>query len=197
MASMGGVAMSELATVRVYWTPIEANLAKSRLESEGIRAVLANEEIAAMNWSMANAIGGIKLQVLPQDLDRAQSLLAEVELHQTADVDEDGWRQESEDLDETGDGDDNDEPALNEREELAKRALKGALFGIIFFPLQFWVTWQVWKVFYSDLPLNSECRRAAWWAFAINFMFLMLFLIWIRAEVNDWTPYEPDAGFGW
>ena len=86
---------------------------------------------------------------------------------------------------------------LNEREQRAKRALKGALLGILFFPLQIWVAWLVWKVYLSDLPLNSECRRAAWWAFVINGMFVMLFLMWIRVEIADWTPYEPDAGFGW
>ena len=68
----------EFVTVASYWQPAEARMAQSRLEAEGIHAYLANEQTIAMDWLLANALGGIKLQVAESDLDRAQEVLASV-----------------------------------------------------------------------------------------------------------------------
>lgn len=64
-----------LITIASFDHPIEANLAKTRLEAEGIECVLTNEHIAGMNWVWAPTIGGVGLQVLEADARRAMEIL--------------------------------------------------------------------------------------------------------------------------
>ena len=63
--------LADSATIASFDHPIEANLAKTRLEAEGIECVLTNEHIAGMNWVWAPTIGGVGLQVLEADARRA------------------------------------------------------------------------------------------------------------------------------
>lgn len=64
-------------TLRQYSLPYEAHLDRARLESEGITAVIADEHTIAMQWMLSDALGGVRLRVLPDDLDRARRILAE------------------------------------------------------------------------------------------------------------------------
>jgi ribosomal protein L37AE/L43A len=65
--------LERFVTVAVYVYPWEAQLAKARLETEGIESLVADENAAGIYG--ANAIGGIKLRVREEDLDRATDLL--------------------------------------------------------------------------------------------------------------------------
>jgi hypothetical protein len=65
--------LERFVTVATYTFPWEAQLAKARLESEGIESVVA-DEIAAGLYG-ANAIGGVKLRVREEDAGRATALL--------------------------------------------------------------------------------------------------------------------------
>ena len=67
-----------LITIANFPYPIDANLAKSRLEAEGIDCVLTNEHIAGMNWYWPLAIGGVGLQVRESDAQRAMGILESV-----------------------------------------------------------------------------------------------------------------------
>ena len=67
-----------LITIANFPYPIDANLAKSRLEAEGIDCVLTNEHIAGMNWYWPLAIGGVDLQVRESDAERAVEILESV-----------------------------------------------------------------------------------------------------------------------
>jgi hypothetical protein len=64
-----------LTTVATFHQPAQAELAKNVLIAAGIQAVLADAEIVAMDWLLANAVGGIKLQVRPEDAERAAAVL--------------------------------------------------------------------------------------------------------------------------
>ena len=64
----------ELVTVGIYSHAYEADLAKSRLESEGIMAFAANEFFVDRLYS--SAIGAVKLQVRAPDAERAQEILS-------------------------------------------------------------------------------------------------------------------------
>jgi len=55
----------------------EALLAKGKLESAGIRCVLADGNLVRMDWLLSNAIGGIRLQVAEPDVEAAKALLEE------------------------------------------------------------------------------------------------------------------------
>jgi hypothetical protein len=67
---------SNLAVVAVFSTVFEADLAKARLEGEGIHAYIANGNLIVMNWLYSNAIGGVRLEVEHQNLAVAKEILA-------------------------------------------------------------------------------------------------------------------------
>lgn len=67
--------MSELVTVEAYSTPTEAEVDRTFLEREGVRAYVADAEILAMDWLLGAAVGGVKLQVAAADVQRARELL--------------------------------------------------------------------------------------------------------------------------
>ena len=64
-----------LITIANFPYPIDANLAMTRLEAEGIDCVLTNEHMASMNWYWPLAIGGVGLQVRDSDAERAAEIL--------------------------------------------------------------------------------------------------------------------------
>jgi len=64
-----------LVTVATFRNYIEANIAKTKLESEGIRAFLAGDTIVTLNPLYSVAFGWIKLQVGPGDSDKARAIL--------------------------------------------------------------------------------------------------------------------------
>ncbi len=69
--------MSRLTTVATFDIAAKAEVAKNVLDEAGIPAVLTYAEIVAMDWLIANAVGGIKLQVREEDAERAAAVLDE------------------------------------------------------------------------------------------------------------------------
>lgn len=66
-----------LLTVAHFDFPWEAQLARARLEAEGIDAWVADEFTIGMQWLYSNALGGVRVQVDAEDLFRARAILAE------------------------------------------------------------------------------------------------------------------------
>lgn len=62
-------------TVATYWTPVDAQIARLRLEGGGIDVIILDENLIATDWLYANAVGGIKLQVPAPAAARACALL--------------------------------------------------------------------------------------------------------------------------
>ena len=54
---------TELITIRTNSTPLDAHLARVRLEGDGIRAFIQDEYLILLDWYYSNAIGGVKVQV--------------------------------------------------------------------------------------------------------------------------------------
>jgi len=80
-------------TVAHYTDPIEAHLARGRLQSEGIDAHLGDEHLAVANWEWRLAVGGVKLRVAERDADRARAVLVAMEAGEYAlDADTDDAR---------------------------------------------------------------------------------------------------------
>ena len=69
--------MDKLVTVRTYADYFAANLMLQILQDAGIQARLLNENSGTMLPSMA--VGGIKLQVLAGDEERARTMIRELE----------------------------------------------------------------------------------------------------------------------
>ena len=67
--------LEKLVTVETFSTPWEAQLARARLETEGIHSVIADENFIRLYWALSNAVGGVKLKVREEDAPRAAELL--------------------------------------------------------------------------------------------------------------------------
>lgn len=61
--------------VNYYVNYIDAHIAKGQLEDEGIECWLKDENMVTINPFLTNAVGGIKLMVAEQDLERTKELL--------------------------------------------------------------------------------------------------------------------------
>jgi hypothetical protein len=66
-----------LVTVSRYSFPYEAHIAKSRLDTEGIPAFIADEHTINMQWLYSNALGGVRLQVPEPFAEKALQVLNE------------------------------------------------------------------------------------------------------------------------
>ena len=67
--------MAQFTTVRRYRDLSEAIVARSLLESCGIEVNLCDENLARLDWQISNFIGGIRLQVKPDDEQVATQIL--------------------------------------------------------------------------------------------------------------------------
>jgi hypothetical protein len=67
----------ELTLIASFSHPFEAHLAKGKLESEGIEAYIADENIVGINWLYSNLVGGVKLKVREIDREKALEILHE------------------------------------------------------------------------------------------------------------------------
>ena len=68
-----------LITLRTFQYPLEITLLKSMLEDSGIPVFVKDEFTILMNPLYSNAIGGIKLQVLEKDIEKATEVLKDYE----------------------------------------------------------------------------------------------------------------------
>lgn len=64
----------ELVTFMIFADPNEANVVKTKLESEGIFCFLANEELM-FSPNLRTVIGQVELKVKPQDLKKAKRII--------------------------------------------------------------------------------------------------------------------------
>ena len=65
-----------MITAARFSFPYEAHIARAKLESEGIPAVVADEHTINMQWLYSDALGGVKVQVPESLLACAQEILA-------------------------------------------------------------------------------------------------------------------------
>jgi hypothetical protein len=67
--------MDELVTVASFPDSSEAELARERLELDGVRAFVIGGQTAGVMPFLAPAMGGVLVQVAPKDLVRAKEIL--------------------------------------------------------------------------------------------------------------------------
>ena len=67
-----------METIANYPDLASAQVAQTMLAAEGIEASIPDEYIVGLDWRMATALQGIRLQVGPDDAARAQELLGEL-----------------------------------------------------------------------------------------------------------------------
>ncbi len=67
----------ERVAVAAFSLPWEAEVARARLEAEGIDAVLGDEHLIRLDWFVSQAVGGVKVLVPRSEAEAAAALLAE------------------------------------------------------------------------------------------------------------------------
>lgn len=67
--------MEQFITIKTFTYPHEAYVIRGKLESEGIQTFLKDEMTVQVHNFYSNAIGGVKLQVLSPDVERALSII--------------------------------------------------------------------------------------------------------------------------
>jgi hypothetical protein len=67
--------LEHLITIKSFLTPGEADLMQSYLAAEDIYSFLKDEHSVTMQPYLANAIGGVKLQVREEDAERTMEVL--------------------------------------------------------------------------------------------------------------------------
>lgn len=71
--------MPDLVTIKTFDTYISAQILKARLEAEGIKCFLKDEQSVTMYWFWSNALGGVKLQVFDYDKQYAEKIITTIE----------------------------------------------------------------------------------------------------------------------
>lgn len=64
-----------MVTIRSFGDVMQAWLAKSNLESAAIECNLVDDNMVRLHWGIVNVLGGVKLQVKPEDAEVALELL--------------------------------------------------------------------------------------------------------------------------
>lgn len=54
---------------------MDAYLLRARLEGSGITAYIRDENLVTLDWLYSNAVGGVKVDVMDEDYERALELL--------------------------------------------------------------------------------------------------------------------------
>lgn len=63
----------KLVTIATFSHLVEANLSKAKLQSEGTWCFIADEHM--VNWLYSNTMGGVRLQVMESDVQKAIRIL--------------------------------------------------------------------------------------------------------------------------
>ena len=66
-----------MVTIATYDFITDAEIARGRLQAEGIEAFLADQHLVQTDWLYSIAVGGIKLQVEAAHAARAEAILAQ------------------------------------------------------------------------------------------------------------------------
>ena len=142
---------SDLTTIATFADGVEASIAQQTLAAEGIDAYVHGDAMATTMWHLGVALGGVKLQVAAKDQAQALQIIDEARSGSLANH---GAPEEEE-----GDDEDETDSLTISQDESTLRALKAAIFGLLFPPLTFYAGWLLLQFQHSDEILSDKNRR--------------------------------------
>ncbi|NJR76495.1 MAG: DUF2007 domain-containing protein [Scytonema sp. CRU_2_7] len=169
---------NNFVTVATFNNSIEANLAKQRLEAEGIRSFLANESTVDLAWHLTVAVGWIKLQVHESDAAQAKFILGSSKLDAQS-VAEGDKTTAQEQLLVQDEAEDDEIIKVSWADQTADRAFRVAVIGIIiiFLPFQLYSLWLLLRLLVSRDRISHNRRWKVIAALLLNL--LNLFILWV------------------
>ena len=69
------VTLRQMVTIRSFSDVMQAWLAKSSLESAGVECCLVDDNMVRLDWGISILLGGVKLQVNPEDAEASLAML--------------------------------------------------------------------------------------------------------------------------
>jgi hypothetical protein len=165
--------LQRLVTVATFDDTVRAALAKNHLEAAGIVAVLNDELTVATGWALSTAVGGIKLQVAPLHVERAEYLLAELAEARDEEGAEVEFATSAETAQELAEERAAQREEQNPSNQLADRAWRAAVIGFLFWPLHFYVWWLLLALAASPEQLSRSRRWKVWAAAVLNLPLLV------------------------
>ena len=148
---------NELVILQSYLSGFEANLARSQLAFAGIESVVLDEMVVGTLWHMGPALGGVKLQVRQEDAEEALAVLREAFAPEESD-DAEGPAP----LPTPAQQEEATREAAWEAESpqtlLMDRATRAAVYGLIFFPVQWWSLYLMGKRLAMSQKLSAQER---------------------------------------
>ncbi|MAE63264.1 MAG: hypothetical protein CMJ18_03245 [Phycisphaeraceae bacterium] len=161
-------AVGPLVTVATYGDPEAANLARIRLESEGVPAMLADEFAVGTAGLIGALTGGVKVQVGRLDVELATVILLDrPDVGTPAD----------------GTGSDRSDPVFDATDELVGRALRSAFFGLLLFPFHLYSIWLIGRIALAGRPLNTAQRTRVAMACVCNVPMLVVYALVIASTL--------------
>jgi hypothetical protein len=64
-----------MKTLASFNQPMDAYLLRARLEGSGIAAYIRDENLITLDWLYSNAVGGVKVDVMDEDYEKALEIL--------------------------------------------------------------------------------------------------------------------------
>ncbi len=66
----------QIITFQTFYDPMLAHIIRTKLEDEGIKCFITDENSALLNPLYNQALGGIKLKIFAADMERCQAIIA-------------------------------------------------------------------------------------------------------------------------
>jgi len=142
------------SSIATFANPVEAELARGRLQASGIQAELTNASAASSMYGAGNPITDQVLYVEVGRIREALALLAETDVESN---------------DPALEGESSESPAYdgfyqsdwNRRERAAETAYRASIVGWLVPGVSWYALWKLAEVVFSDLPLSGKPRGHA------------------------------------
>jgi hypothetical protein len=124
----------DVRSVGTYPTPMEARRVVDLLEEEGIAAFVADEAMATWDWAIAPALGGCRVFVAEEELDRARAVVEAADAR-SSHPDVGGGEAAGPVDDGTSGPEDETDEEVREAERWTQATLMWAFVGLVFWPV--------------------------------------------------------------
>jgi hypothetical protein len=189
--------MDSWVTVASFGTLPEAELARNRLEQDGIHAHLSDGESVSMMWMYSTALGGVKLMVAEEDAERAGYILERVwrgARHKHTDdygleetiTDRPGKVRVEPVEDAPPAEEDEDEVATSEKDKYARMAWRTAVIGLVLCPgiLHFFSIYTLLEIGEAKGELTRAGRRCILGTIVVNVLLVLAVVAFIIAALS-------------
>lgn len=158
--------LERYVTVAAFQDPMAATMAKNYLEEKGIPAILLDEMTVATDWLLSGAIGGVKVQVPPIHVERAELFLAQAKEKDESERESQREKQAvaAREIAEDLAADREDVEPIN---QLVDRLFRVVVFGLLFWPLQFYALILLWQLSQMPGTVSDNRRWKAWAGFVL------------------------------